>query len=88
MRVSTIGLPPSAQPSGGRDSQKKKSLRGGVALGDGLDGFLNVRYVGGGGEGSDPDEAEDGVGDGYVKNWTSLMAISLGFYFEPSALVR
>lgn len=61
------------------------SLRGGAKLGEGLDGFLNVRYIGGGGVGTSPSDAEL-PGDGYTKNWLHAVSISLGFYFEPMYL--
>lgn len=64
------------------------SLRGGKTLGDGLDAFVNVRFLGGGGVGTSQDDARDNPGDGYVKNWLHAATISLGFYFEPAALVR
>ena len=64
------------------------SLRAGKRLGDGLDAFLNVRFLGGGAEGTSEDDARDNPGDGYSKNWLHTASISLGFYFEPAALVR
>jgi len=63
------------------------SVRAGAKLGDGLDGFVNVRYVGGGAVGDSPPEPGE-VGDGYNKNWAHFMAVSLGFYFEPIVLTR
>ena len=62
------------------------SVRAGAQLGEGLDGFVNLRYVGGGAEGSNPDST--GPGDGYNKNWAHFAAISLGFYFEPLTLTQ
>lgn len=64
------------------------SLRGGAKLGKGLDGFVNLRYVGGGGVGTSPSDAEEQPGDGYTKNWAHFAAISLGFYFEPMYLTN
>lgn len=53
------------------------SLRAGRQLTDNIEGFVNFRYLGGGGEGTDDDE--DGPGDGYVKNWLHFATVSLGF---------
>lgn len=64
------------------------SLRAGRTLGPGLDGFLNVRFLGGGGVGTSPSDARDEPGDGYVKNWLHAATVSLGFYFEPMVLTR
>ena len=52
------------------------SVRSGVTLKNGLDPFINVRYVAGGAEGttSDPDPGEDG----FIRNWVQFAAISLG----------
>ena len=47
---------------------------------------MNVRYVAGGSEGTNPDATPPG--DGYSKNWAQFMAISLGFYFEPLLLTQ
>jgi hypothetical protein len=53
------------------------SLRGGFSPRDGLDAFLNVRYLGGGAVGTAEDQAVGGV-DGYTKNWLHTVSISLG----------
>ena len=63
------------------------SVRAGLELGEGLDGFLNLRYVGGGGEGTSSEDALD-PGDGYSRSWIQLATVSLGFYFEPWYLVE
>ena len=42
--------------------------------------FLNVRYLGGGATGTDPDDP--GPGDGYVKNWLHFMLVSTGFVYQ------
>lgn len=41
--------------------------------------FLNLRYLGGGAVGTDPDS--EGPGDGYVKNWLNFMTVSAGFEY-------
>ena len=64
------------------------SLRAGKRLGDGLDGFLNLRVLGGGSEGINEESAREEPGDGYTRNWLTAATVSLGFYFEPMALVR
>jgi len=53
------------------------SIRAGLEL-DAAPGevFLNVRYLGGGAEGTSSDD--DGPGDGFNKNWLHFMTISLG----------
>lgn len=52
------------------------SLRGGFTPRDGLDVFLNVRYLGGGAVGTEEDFP--GPGDGYVRNWLHTVSVSLG----------
>jgi hypothetical protein len=52
------------------------SLRVGVPLELGGEAFLNLRYVGGGAEGTS--QRYDGPGDGYVENWVHFVALSLG----------
>lgn len=64
------------------------SLRAGKRIGPGLDAFLNLRFIGGGGEGTSPESAREEPGDGYVKNWLHASTISLGFFFEPAMLVK
>jgi hypothetical protein len=54
------------------------SLRGGYQLGNRLSGFLNLRWIGGGAEGTS--EVED-FGDGYNENWLHFMIVSLGVRF-------
>lgn len=53
------------------------SVRGGFKLKSGIDTYLNLRYVGGGAEGteSEPDPGKDG----YVENWLHVMSFSIGF---------
>jgi len=52
------------------------SLRGGFHFSKGTDIFLNLRYVGGGAEGTEA-EPIDGK-DGFVANWIHLLAFSIG----------
>lgn len=52
------------------------SLRAGVELNHGTDVFLNLRYLGGGAEGSD--KSPDGLGDGFTKNWLHFVTVSAG----------
>ncbi len=51
------------------------SLRTGVSLRQGTDTFVNLRYLGGGAEGSG---RSDGQGDGYTANWLHFATVSLG----------
>ncbi len=52
------------------------SLRGGLSLGSGVDPFLNLRYLGGGAEGTtnNPDPGTDG----YTSNWLHFATLTLG----------
>jgi hypothetical protein len=52
------------------------SVRGGFVFSKGTDVFINLRYVGGGAEGTES-EPIDGK-DGYVANWIQLLALSIG----------
>ena len=52
------------------------SLRAGFTPRPPVDVFLNLRYLGGGAEGTDTDDP--GPGDGYVKNWLHAFSVSLG----------
>lgn len=56
------------------------SLRAGLKLGDHVDTFLNVRYLGGGAVGTSDDDP--GPGDGYVKNWLNFATVTTGFIYE------
>ncbi len=56
------------------------SLRYGVRLNESLEGFLNLRYLGGGARGTEEDQA--GPGDGYTDNWLHTTSITLGFYLK------
>ncbi|GEM_PF-317537 len=51
------------------------SVRGGVPLADLGEVFLNLRYFGGGADGTGND---DGPGDGYTSNWLHFLTLSLG----------
>ncbi|MEL6346981.1 MAG: hypothetical protein AAFV53_27960 [Myxococcota bacterium] len=54
------------------------SLRYGVKLNRGIEPFLNLRYLGGGADGTeaDPDPGKDG----YVRNWLNFATVSIGVY--------
>jgi hypothetical protein len=52
------------------------SLRAGFSPREFLDVFLNLRYLGGGAEGTQTNYT--GPGDGYVKNWLNAFSVSLG----------
>lgn len=56
------------------------SLRTGFLLSDSIDSYLNVRYIGGGAQGTNKDEP--GPGDGYTDNWLHTLSISLGFVLK------
>ncbi|RAL21012.1 hypothetical protein DL240_14370 [Lujinxingia litoralis] len=58
------------------------SVRAGLVVTPEIDAFLNVRYLGGGADGTSPDQAEEGPGDGYTKNWLNLVIVSLGFNYN------
>jgi hypothetical protein len=62
------------------------SLRAGKRLRPGLDGFINLRVVGGGAEGTSQEDARERPGDGYTRNWAYFATVSLGFRFDPSTL--
>tara|TARA_B100000683_G_scaffold167517_1_gene161448 strand:+ start:670 stop:1533 length:864 start_codon:yes stop_codon:yes gene_type:complete len=53
------------------------SLRSGVTLKHGIRPFVNLRYLGGGAEGTTGDYEGYG-GDGWVKNWLHFMTVSVG----------
>ena len=58
------------------------SIRVGASVGDGVDAYLNLRYLGGGADGTSPSQAEQGPGDGYTRNWLNLVILSLGFELD------
>ncbi|MBM3314444.1 hypothetical protein FJY71_01185 [candidate division WOR-3 bacterium] len=56
------------------------SLRYGMRLNHALDGFVNLRYLGGGASGGQEDP--ENPGDGYVDNWLGTVALTLGCYLK------
>lgn len=54
------------------------SARLGFELTKYLDGYLNIRYIGGGAKGTEEDST--GPGDGFTDNWLKTLEVSLGFY--------
>jgi len=55
-------------------------LRAGVSIVDHVDGFLNLRYLGGGAVGTS--DNDDGPGDGYVRNWLHFGTVTVGFKYK------
>jgi len=45
-----------------------------------INAYLNLRYLGGGAVGTDPDST--GPGDGYVKNWLHFLTVTTGFVYK------
>lgn len=56
------------------------SARYGFKLRDGIDSYINLRYLGGGARGQD--ETVDSYGDGYTDNWLNTVSVTLGFYMK------
>lgn len=54
------------------------SVRTGLQLHESVEGFLNVRYLGGGAVGTSDIK---GPGDGYVRNWLNFLTVSAGFVY-------
>ena len=56
------------------------SIRGGMHLKQGTDTFVNLRYIGGGSEGTDsnPDPGQPA----YVLNWLNFVTLSVGFELQ------
>jgi len=52
------------------------SVRSGYRFRPGTDLFLNVRYLGGGAEGTSPNA--ETLGDGWVSNWLHFLTVSVG----------
>lgn len=52
------------------------SVRYGMSLNDALDGFVNLRYLGGGASGGQI--SPENPGDGYTDNWLGTVALTLG----------
>lgn len=55
------------------------NLRAGLEISDPVKSFLNFRYLGGGAVGTS--DVENGVGDGYVKNWLHFLTVTAGFVY-------
>lgn len=53
------------------------SYRVGIQLDKDKEAFLNLRYLGGGAEGTS--SSSDPPGDGFTKNWLHFLTVSLGF---------
>lgn len=60
------------------------SLRAGYLVARSLDLFFNLRYLGGGAEGTSKEHS--GPGDGYVSNWLHFLTFSVGMAWEPTSL--
>ena len=58
------------------------SLRGGLELTKEVNGFLNLRYLGGGAVGESDPENQEGPGDGCQKNWLHFATVSAGFSYQ------
>lgn len=60
------------------------SLRAGYFVARSLDLFFNIRYIGGGAEGTASEV--DGPGDGYTSNWLHFITFSIGSAWTPTDL--
>lgn len=60
------------------------SLKLGFDVRGPVDGWLNVRFVGGGAEGTSANP--DGPSDGYTRNWLHITTVSLGLALDPRKL--
>ncbi len=60
------------------------SVRAGYRINMDLEGYLNLRWIGGGSEGTS--DNTEGFGDGYSKNWLNFFAVSLGFNYDLARL--
>ena len=58
------------------------SLRYGIPLDQHKDLFFNIRWIGGGAQGTSSDD--DGPGDGYTENWLNFISFSLGLTWEAT----
>ena len=56
------------------------SLRYGMTLTESVDGYVNLRYLGGGASGQQEDP--ENPGDGYTDNWLGTVALTLGVYIK------
>ncbi len=54
------------------------SLRAGSQITSDVDAFLNLRYLGGGADGTSSDGGAGEPGDGYNRNWLNLVTLSIG----------
>lgn len=54
------------------------SVRYGFDIDESFDAFVNLRYLGGGAEGTSDSE----FGDGFTKNWLHFATVSLGFTYD------
>ena len=50
----------------------------GIDLNEDIDAYLNLRYLGGGAEGT----SDGNFGDGFTKNWLHFATVSLGFTYD------
>ena len=57
------------------------SLRYGIKMDQSKDLFFNLRWIGGGGEGTSSND--DGPGDGFSANWLNLLSFSIGITWSP-----
>jgi len=58
------------------------SLRPGIHVVKSMDVFLNLRYLGGGAEGTSKNKED--LGDGYTENWIQLLSTSIGIEWTPT----
>jgi hypothetical protein len=56
------------------------SIRQNLRINNEVNGFLNLRYLGGGAEGTSDDTTQ--VTDGYTKNWLHFFTVSAGFVYQ------
>ncbi|MEZ4382719.1 MAG: hypothetical protein R3A79_15385 [Nannocystaceae bacterium] len=61
------------------------SLRAGLTVAEVAKPFVNLRYLGGGAEGTDSDKE---IGDGYNRNWLHTLTLTLGVEVTTAALQR
>ena len=57
------------------------SFRYGIVLDPTKDLFFNLRWIGGGAEGTSKDD--DGPGDGFTANWLNFISFSIGVTWNP-----
>jgi len=57
------------------------SFRYGLSLSESVDGFVNLRYVGGGASGQQVDPENLGA-SGYTDNWLGAVSLSVGMYIK------